>query len=273
MCVGHERPRDAQFEQSDPAPSLAAESIVGRHPDSERRYADAISSAAEGHVADLTHRFRSGFPVARYEPPRREQAADFAREGSRNQRWTLVEHSGTHVDAPAHFFPDMIDVSELDPRDLIVPVAVIDIAARAVDDLDYLVTREDILRFESQHGAVPPRSGVFMRTGWDRRAENAVQFMGLDEGGVPHSPGFSPDAVDWLISERDIACIGVDTPSIDPGPSVDFPVHQRLLGSGRYAIECLARLASLPPSGAVATVGVIPWENGSGGPCRVMAWW
>lgn len=268
MCIGHERPRDAE---SDPAPSLTSDG--GAPPETERLYADAVSSAAEGRVADLTHRFRSGFPVARYESPRREEAADFAREGSRNQRWTLVEHSGTHVDAPAHFFPDLIDVSELDPRDLIIPVAVIDIAARAADDLDYLVEREDILRFESQWGAIPPRSGVFMRSGWDRRAEEVAQFMGLDQEGGPHSPGFSADAVDWLISERDIACIGVDTLSIDPGPSVDYPVHRRLLGSGRYAIECLARLTSLPPSGAAAMVGVVPWENGSGGPCRVVAWW
>jgi kynurenine formamidase len=269
MCMGHERPGNAPSGPSDPLPSLAAEGPSG----TERWRADAVSSAAGGHVADLTHRFRSGFPVARYEPPRREEAADFAREGSRNQRWTLVEHSGTHVDAPAHFFPDLTDVSALDPRDLIFPVAVIDVAARLAGGLDYLAERQDILRFESEHGEIRPRSGVFLRSGWDRRAGDAVQFMGLDQEGEPHSPGFSPDAVDWLISERDIACIGVDTPSIDPGLSLDYPVHRRLLGSGRYAVECLARLTSLPPSGAVAVVGVIPWENGSGGPCRVLAWW
>jgi kynurenine formamidase len=254
-------------------PDPPGRAAQGRHPHVERRHADVLRSAIEGRVADLTHRFRSGFPVARYEPPRREEAANFAREGSRNQRWTLVEHSGTHIDAPAHFFPDLVDVSELNPRDLIIPVSVIDIAARAVDDHDHLVEREDILRFESRHGAIPPRSGVFMRSAWDRRAEDAAQFMGLDSDGGPHSPGFSPDAVDWLITERDITCIGVDTPSIDPGSSIDYPAHRRLLGSGRYAIECLARLASLPQSGAVAMVGVIPWENGSGGPCRVLAWW
>lgn len=273
MCTGHERAGEPGQPDLPSTSSVTAERAVGRAPETGQWHGDALGSAAEGRVADLTHRFRSGFPVARYESPRREEAADFAREGSRNQRWTLVEHSSTHVDAPAHFFPDLIDVSELDPRDLIIPVAVIDIAGRLADDLDYLVQREDILRFESQHGAIPPRSGVFMRSGWDRRAGNAEQFMGLDQEGEPHSPGFSPEAVDWLISERDIACIGVDTLSIDPGPSTDFPVHQRLLGSGRYAIECLARLTGLPPSGAVAIVGVIPWENGSGGPCRVMAWW
>jgi kynurenine formamidase len=237
------------------------------------QYPDPVRAAAEGRVADLTHRFRAGFPVCDFEAPHRVEAADFARDGFRSQRWTFAEHSGTHVDAPAHFFPELADVSEFGPADLIVPVAVIDVTASAADDPDYLVQPEDIARFESDCGAIPPRSGVFMRSGWDLRAGDDARFLGLDQEGVAHSPAFSPEAVDWLISHRDIACVGVDTLSIDPGPSVDFPVHQRLLGSGRYAIECLAGLDRLPPTGAVAMVGVVPWENGSGGPCRVIAWW
>ncbi len=229
--------------------------------------------ASTGRVADLTHCFRAGFPVARFEAPRREAAADFASEGSQNQRWRFVEHSGTHVDAPAHFFPDLADVSQLPATDLIVPVVVIDVAARAARDADTLLEVADLRRHESRHGPIPPGAGVFMSSGWDAHAADPEQFAGLRSDGTMHSPGFSLEAVDWLVAERDIACIGVDTLSIDAGNDTAYPVHRRLLGAGRYAIECLSAVSTVPPAGATAIVGVVPWENGSGGPCRVIACW
>jgi len=259
MCTAHNH-------EGQPAPAV--------DPPQARRPARLGSLPAPGgRVADLTHRFRAGFPVARFEPPRREAAADFARDGSQNQRWTFCEHSGTHVDAPAHFYPELADASQLPPAALVVPVVVIDVAERAAGDPDTLLELADLRRHESRHGEIPAGAGVFMHSGWDVRAADPAAFAGVDADGAAHSPGCAPDAVDWLVSERDVACIGVDTLSIDAGIDTSYPVHRRLLGASRYAIECLAGVGALPATGATAVVGVVPWENGSGGPCRVLASW
>ncbi len=84
-------------------------------------------------------------------------------------------------------------------------------------------------------------------------------------------PGFHPDATALLIEERDVTGIGVDTLSLDFGPSTDFATHVTLLQAGKYGLEGIAALASVPPSGALVIVGGPKFMNGSGGPSRVMA--
>jgi kynurenine formamidase len=83
--------------------------------------------------------------------------------------------------------------------------------------------------------------------------------------------GFGIEAIEWLLAERDISSIIVDTLSLDPGISTDLPVHINFLGSGRWGLENVANLSQIPPRGATVFVGVIPWQEGSGGPCRVLA--
>ncbi|WP_165974971.1 cyclase family protein [Nonomuraea deserti] len=224
-------------------------------------------------VQDLTHTFRPGFPVVGYESPHRAAVARLDTDGFRGNAWSLIEHSGTHVDAPSHFAPDGRDVSELRPEDLVVPIAVIDIADRVAADPDSAVIVADLLRHEREHGPLPDGAAVFMHSSWDARAGDAEAFHGIVPGGGRRSPGFAPETVDWLIEHRNIACIGVDSPSIDVGSATDFPVHRRWLGAARYAVEGLARLSSIPPAGAVGFVGVVPFEAGTGGPCRVLATW
>jgi kynurenine formamidase len=228
---------------------------------------------AASRVCDLTHTFRQGFPVGRYDPPRREALACIESDGFRSNRWSLVEHTGTHVDAPSHFSAAGSDVSQLRVTDLVVPIAVIDISRRTAADPDSAVWVADIARHESEHGRLPDGAAVFMRSGWDTRVGDAHSYHGIGIDGVRRSPGFAVETATWLIENREIVCIGVDSPSIDIGSATGFPVHRRWLSAGRYAVEGLARLSAVPATGAVAFIGVVPWEDGTGGPCRVLAMW
>jgi kynurenine formamidase len=181
----------------------------------------------------------------------------------------------THVDAPSHFSPDGVNVDRIPLSDLVVTVAVIDVTARVADDPDTAaVTVADIERYErAAYGRLPHGAGVFLWSGWDVRAGDARSYHELGDDGLRRSPGFTAEVAGRLIDHRDVRCLGVDSAGIDTGSSTGFPVHHRWLESGRYAVGGLAGLSSLPAAGAVAVIGVVPSENGTGGPCRVIAAW
>jgi kynurenine formamidase len=224
-------------------------------------------------TADLTHVFRAGFPVYTGSSPTRRTTVDFPTDGYYAQEWTFAEHSGTHVDAPGHFAQGGPLSPDLPPGQLIVPAVVIDIADRAATNPDAQVTVADLMAFERRHGRIPRGAAVLMDSGWAARAHDHASFGNADAGGTYHFPGFSAEAVEALLNDRDIAAIGVDTMSLDFGPSTDFAVHFLLLGAGRYGIECLRGLEAIPRRNATIFVGLVPWEEGSGGPCRVLATW
>ena len=182
------------------------------------------------------------------------------------------EHTGTHVDAPAHASVNGLTVEQIPPRDLVVPLAVVDISVRARADNDTLLTRQDLLDWESDHGPLPDRCMVAMNSGWDGRAAQPATFTNQDNTGVQHTPGFDPDAVEFLVRERDIVALGSDTLSVDAGRSTTYGAHLAALGAGKYAVEALANLSQVPPSGATVMVGAPTHAGGSGGPCRTLAW-
>lgn len=228
-----------------------------------RRLRDAV---------DLTHRLVRDFPS--FFGPQvvfDEVVNDFDTSGFFSKRWTLEEHIGTHLDSPGHFDQGNRLVDELDPDDLVAPIVVIDISEKAKDDPNATVTPSDLVAFERRYGRIPHRALVCMNSGWAEKVDNGDAFRG--GVGFPdlNFPGFSADATDWLVANRDPVGIGVDTMSLDPGDSSDFAVHNEFLATGRYGIESLANLGSIPPRGAVAFVGPVPWEDGSGAPCRVIA--
>jgi kynurenine formamidase len=138
---------------------------------------------------------------------------------------------------------------------------------------DAVVTPNDLQAFERRHGRIPRRALVAMYSGWERRVDDPAAFRNPGASGVLHFLGFGKRAVDWLLANRRITAIGVDTLSLDNGPSTTFDVHVTLLGRNRYGLEALANLKKIPPRGATAYVGLVPWEEGSGGPCRVIATW
>ncbi|MGH2946875.1 MAG: cyclase family protein, partial [Solirubrobacteraceae bacterium] len=224
-----------------------------------------------GRVVDLTHRFTAGFPLYTGDEPTRRTLFTIGDNGFYSQEWTFGEHSGTHLDAPGHFVTGGRLVDELRPRELVLPIVVIDISSRARQDPDVVLSPRHLRRFERRHGRIPRGALVAMDSGWARKIGDEDEFKGTDAGGTYHFPGFGEEAVEWLLAERRAAAIGVDTLSLDHGPSRTFGVHTMWLGADNYGIENLANLDRLPPTGAVATVGVIPWERGSGGPARVLA--
>lgn len=234
----------------------------------------AVSPGRMGRRAvDLTHVFRAGFPVYSLDEPTRETLVTIPRDGYYSQRWTFAEHTGTHVDVPGHFVAGARLAPDLRLDELFAPIVVVDVSDRVGADPDTVVTPADLRRFERRHGRIPPRALVCMYSGWETRVTNAEDYRNTGPDGRFHFPGFGVDAVEWLLDRRGIAGIGVDTLSLDNGASTTFDVHTRLLGADRYGVENLRNLALLPPRGASAFVGLVPWEAGSGGPCRVVARW
>ncbi|MBA3629663.1 MAG: cyclase family protein [Actinobacteria bacterium] len=231
------------------------------------------SPAAEKRTQDLTHVFREGFPVYSFDPPARRTLVTVEQDGFYSQEWTFGEHSGTHMDAPGHFIAGGRYSPEITLDELFVPVAVIDISDRVAHNSDAVVTPSDLMRFERRYGRIPKRAGVFMYSGWERRVGNPDAFKNVGSDGKFHFPGFGVRAVEWLLAHRHITCIGVDTLSLDRGASTTFATHLTILGANKYGLENIANLKRIPPIGARAFVGLIPWEEGSGGPCRLIARW
>jgi kynurenine formamidase len=228
---------------------------------------------ARARVVDLTYPLTSEFPLFPvYDPVRVAQKFSCAEDGFFVNSWAFDEHSGTHVDAPAHFAEGAATVDRIAPEELIIPVAVIDIRERVEHDHDATLTPDDVLGWERRHGALPDRCAVFALTGWGRRVHDPASYLNADAGGTMHAPGYSDEATEFLKHERSgVRAIGLDTASLDIAASADFPAHVSWLPSGRYGIENLANLELVPPSGAVAIVGAPALAGGSGGPTRVLA--
>jgi kynurenine formamidase len=239
-----------------------------------RAYAQEARTLSFENVQDLTHTLSPSFPVfPAYEPMRITQQFSVETDGFYTNRWDVGEHSGTHIDAPGHFIAKGATAEGLEAPNLIAPVAVIDIRARAEVDADTALTVDDITAWEDEHGSLPDGAAVFMHSGWDARANDAEAFLNADTDGTLHFPGFSPEAASFLVNERRIVGIGVDTLSLDIGAATSFDVHVTVLGAGLWGLENLANLGSLPPLGASVFVGSPKVAGASGGPARVLAVW
>jgi kynurenine formamidase len=225
-------------------------------------------------VADLTHVLGAGFPTFPGGAPFViTQAVAHDKDGYFGSNISYWEHTGTHMDAPIHFAPNGLFVDQLPVETLVVPAAVINLGERAARDPDSVVTPDDLRAWERRYGRLPDGAAVLMASGWGARAGSQAEFRNADSGGTMHFPGFGKAAIDFLLTERRISGIGVDTLSLDFGPSADFAVHYTLLGTNRWGLENLANLESIPPSGATLFVGAPKVAGGSGGPTRVMAVW
>jgi kynurenine formamidase len=194
-----------------------------------------------------------------------------ARDGFAANEVTFDEHTGTHVDAPSHFVAGAVSADRLPVDRLIAPLAVISLVDRATRDPDTLVSVDDLLEWEKRHGRVPAGALVAMHSGWDVRATDIDRFLNRDAKGTMHMPGFSEQAARFLVGERDICGVGVDTLSLDAGAAQKFVAHVAILGAGKYGVELMASLGRVPPSGATVIVGAPKHVGGTGGPARVLA--
>jgi kynurenine formamidase len=231
-----------------------------------------LSLGSYTQVQDLTHTITPETPVFPGNPqPMIEPLRTFEQDGYYANTLTFAEHTGTHMDAPAHIVEGAAFANELPVQHFFAPLAVIDISERAASDPDAQLMPDDLLAWESQHGELPAGAFVAMNSGWDARIGDPASFINLGDDGVLHFPGFHPDAASFLVEERDITGIGVDTLSLDYGPAKQFVTHVTVLQEGKYGLEGLAALATVPPVGALLVVGGPKVITGSGGPSRVMA--
>jgi kynurenine formamidase len=219
-------------------------------------------------IIDLTHTLSPDFPSYNGNPDFHiETMKSFDKDGVNVKQWTVREHIGTHIDAPLHFSADGISCDLIPPEELVVPLVIIDIAARAEEHASTALTPDDISAFEAKHGPIPSGSCVAMHSGWARHA-CTCKYRNADDKGQMHFPGFHVEAAHALL-ERNVTGLGVDTLSIDNGPTETFPTHYAWLPSGRWAMEGLTNLDQLPPIGATIMLGAPKIAGATGGPTRV----
>jgi len=234
--------------------------------------ADAAPARTFSAAVDLTHTMSPEFPTFfGVRGIEMEKKFDFKKDGFNLYWWRIIEHAGTHLDAPIHFSENGSSVEKIPADTLVVPLAVIDVTAKAAQNPDYLVARDDLTAWERTYGRLPDNCCVAMHSGWGQHVGNAAKFTGKDGAGVLHFPGFSGEAAEWLMRERKATGLAADTLSLDHGPSKDFKVHYGWLPSGRWGLENVANLDKVPPSGATLVVGLAKVKNATGGPVRLLA--
>lgn len=248
---------------------------------------DFASNIATGQtkVVDLTHTLDPDFPVIIL-PPEFGQCARFRMEeiscyDHRGPAWkwhniSMSEHTGTHFDAPAHWISGRdlphATVDEIDVKNFIGPICVIDCSDGANQNDDFELTVDIIKDWEAIHGTIPSNTWVFMRTDWSKR--KGMEYLNMKEDG-PHSPGPTPEAVRFLVEERDIRGFGVETVGTDAGQGAHYippyPAHFYMHGAGKFGLQCLCNLDQLPATSAVLMAAPLKIKNGTGSPLRVLA--
>jgi kynurenine formamidase len=222
-------------------------------------------------VIDLTHDLEESSPLAPGGTPFILRPLTRIADGSYMNSFSCGEHTGTHLDAPAHYGKGLPTVDEIAPVRLVSLGILIDVRARAAANPDYLLSVPDLMEWEKANGRVPQRSLVILNTGWHQRWENADRYLNRGENGVLHFPGFAVETIKVLMKERDVNGLGIDTASIDPGGSATAVGHRVLLTGGRYVIENLDNLDLLPARGFSVIVAPMKISRGSGAPARVFA--
>lgn len=227
-------------------------------------------AAGHGGVTDMTHDLYEEFPTY-FGPQQFFKEQKYNWDEHKFNLWELRvnEHTGTHIDAPLHFSENGANVGEIAIADLVVPLCVIDIKAKAAENADAQITPDDVRAWIADNGPIPDKACVAMNSGWEAHLRSdKFRNVGSDE--KMHFPGFHVEAVQMLLDESGAVGIAVDTLSLDFGQSGDFAAHYAWLPTGRWGLENVANLGMVPASGATLVVGA-PKHSGSGGPSRVFA--
>ena len=187
---------------------------------------------------------------------------------------STAEHGGTHLDAPIHFSRGGMSTEQIPLDRLIAPAVVVDVADRAT--LDYLIDVGDLEEWERTHGRIPDGAILLLRTGWGERWPDRIGYLGTERTGPEavaelHFPGIHPEAARWITDQRNVAAVGIDTPSIDYGQSTGFEAHVIIYGSNIPGFENVANLQEIPEVGAFVVALPMKVAGGSGGPLRIVA--
>ena len=187
---------------------------------------------------------------------------------------STAEHGGTHLDAPIHFSRGGMSAEQIPLDRLIAPAVVVDVAARATPD--YLIDVGDLEEWERTHGRIPDGAILLLRTGWGQRWPDRLGYLGTERTGPEavaelHFPGIHPEAARWITDQRNVAAVGIDTPSIDYDQSTGFEAHVIIYGSDIPGFENVANLQEIPEVGAFVVALPMKVAGGSGGPLRIVA--
>ncbi len=243
--------------------------------------APAAAAGLAGTLVDLTHPFDAD---TIYWPTATEGfVLDVVSQGMTDKgyyysanNFRAPEHGGTHLDAPIHFAEGKWTADEIPLDHLIGPGIVVDVTAKAAADRDFLVSVADFAAWEGEHGRIPDGALVLLRTGYGRFWPDREKVLGTAKMGaeaIPelHFPGLDPAAAEWLVGERKIHAVGLDTPSIDRGQSTLFESHRTLFAANVPAFENVANLDRLPADGFTVVALPMMIRGGTGGPLRIVA--
>lgn len=225
---------------------------------------------------DLTHQINENSPHFPALPALEKKTLFDHKDGFFVEQFTVVGQYGTHIDPPAHFVEGARYLDEIDLKDLLLPLYVIDKSQAVAANPDYQITKQDILDFEEEHGPIAEESFVAFRSDWSNRWPSQDAIRNLDENGVQHTPGWSHDALEYLIEERKVKAVGHETLDTDSGVSVaenggSLPEEYYLLSKDIYQVEVLNNLDQVPATGSLISIAFPHWEKGSGSPVRAIA--
>ncbi len=242
---------------------------------------DALAVIKSKQFVDLTHAFEPGIPHWPGFPDEKRETlywydGDKGRMGKGffAEQYTHVGQWGTHCDPPAHFVKGKRTIDQIDPKEMILPLVVIDVHEQAAKNPDYTISMEDVRDWERRHGPVPEGAFVAMRTDWSKRWPDAKPMRNEDSKGVAHYPGWSLTVLKYLYEERKITASGHETTDTDPGIATskdDYSLETFILGTDHYQIELLMNLDKVPETGAIVVATFPKPKGGSGFPARVFA--
>jgi kynurenine formamidase len=236
---------------------------------------DALALMHAHQFVDLTHAFAPGIPHWKGAPEETVKTLyTVDKDGFRINEYCHVGQWGTHVDAPAHFHTGLRTVDAIDPKEMLMPLVVLDVHQQVAKNPDYLLTLEDVKAWESRHGRIPRGAFVAMRTDWSKRWPDSAALANRDAQGVFHYPGWTKQVLKLLYEERGITASGHETTDTDPGLRTtqdDYSLESYILGRNHYQVELLANLDKVPEAGGIVWVSFPKVADGAGFPARVIA--
>jgi kynurenine formamidase len=224
-------------------------------------------------VVSLSHPISESIPLWPGDPKVHfETVATMEKDGYKLRSWTIGEHSATHMNAPDSFIEGNHEGIDTYPADSLVHQAVvINVKDKVKGHPDYVITTQDVQQWEKIHGNIPKNTLVFFDTGWGKLWNTPKAFINVDSQGALHFPGIDGKTTEYLLKQRHIAGMGIDTHGLDPSASEIYETNVQLAENHKIALECVANLDEIPATGSTVVIGLPQLHNGSGAPVSITA--
>jgi kynurenine formamidase len=246
--------------------------LLNRNSDSAASTNSAAKSISYSSVVDLAQPIDANIPIWPGDPtPTFVEMATIEKDGFYLRSFTIGEHSATHMNSGNSFFEGGTSIDSYTPESLVRTAVVIDVREQAAKDADYQISVDDITAWETKHGKVPEGSVVMAFTGWQDKWSDPQAFLNLDADGSLHFPGFATKTTEWMLAERKIGGVGIDTHGVDPGLDTAYGTNTAVLKAKGVVLECLTNLDKLAPTGNTVVLGPLRLKDGSDTPLSVMA--